>query len=59
MNIKRIIKLVGAGYTIYSVLKGNKSNSFKNRYTSSGKASKIAKAAKYYTVAKAIAKALR
>lgn len=59
-KIKRIIKIVGAGYTIYNLVKGSKKGKYSSRsgYTS-GKSGKFAKATKYYAIAKALAKVLR
>lgn len=58
MKLKRIIKLVGAGYTIYSLVKSDKRKHSTSNFKSK-KTSKFSKAAKYYSIAKAISKIIR
>lgn len=61
MKLRKIIKLVGAGYTIYNLVKGSKRAKYSSTsgFGSSRKSSKFSKATKYYKVAKTLAKVLK
>lgn len=60
MKLRKIIKLVGAGYTIYSLVKGSKSAKYSSTSGfGSRRNSKFSKATKYYKIAKTLAKVLK